>query len=157
MRHIESSVRIKSALPLEAAVIKQSLLTRLRAAFHVETVGEGVNQFSVAATGKATSYVFSLGVTLRTDDRGAGILIEGKNEVSLGMRVFYLLALLMVLGLTLLPLGGEEAKKQGDLILEAMFFLVVGGFIIYDMNKKMDEPQGIIDRLLKSVSDEFSS
>ena len=157
MRHIESSIRIKSAMPVEAAMIKQSLITRLRAAFHVETVSEGTGHFTVSATGKATSYVFSLGVTVRTDDRGASILIDGQNEVSLGMRVFYLLGLLMVLGLTLLPLGGDEAQKQGDLILEAMFFLVVGGFIIYDMNKKMDEPQGIIDRLLKSVSDEFSS
>jgi hypothetical protein len=156
MRHIESSVKISGGKPVEAAAVKYSLVQRLRNAFHVETVSEGVESFSVAATGKTTSYVFNLNVALKADAAGVRVIVDGGNEVSIATRIFYLLALMMVLGLTFCPVASDGEAGGSSMILEAMFFLVVGGFIIHDMNKKFDEPQVLLDRILKSVEVEFS-
>ena len=155
MKHIESSALIFTGKQVDPAAVKYSLVQRLRGAFHVETVGEGVEQFTVSAAGKTTSYVFSLNVTLKAEEKHVRILTDGSNEVSLGVRVFYVLSLLAVLALTLFPGAIESASSST--VLEAIFFLVVGGFIIHDMNKKFDEPQILVDRILKSVEAEFSA
>jgi hypothetical protein len=64
------------------------------------------------------------------------------------------LSLLSVLALSLFPSAFEDGKG-GGFMLEAIIFLVVGGFIIWDMNKKFEEPQQMLDRILKSVEAEF--
>lgn len=155
MKHIESSVFVPAKKPLDAATVKYSLVQRLRNAFHVETVGEGTENFSVSATAKSNGYVFNLNVAVKTDDAGARVLVDGGNEVSMGTKIFYVLSLLAVLAYTFFP-AMTQSEGDSNAILEAIFFLVVGGFIIYDMNKKFDEPQGLIDKILESVKVEFS-
>lgn len=155
MRHIESSILIPVKGIVDAAAVKYSLIQRLRNAFHVETVGEGNEAFAVSATGKTTSYVFNLNVVIRTEEGRVRIMADGGNEVAMATRIFYLLGMLMVIGLNFFP----STQERGDsvmLLLQAMFFLVVGGFIIYDMNKKFDEPQMLLDRILKSVETEYA-
>ena len=53
MKHIEASKRISTSESVDPSAVKYSLVQRLRGAFHVETVGEGVESFSVAAAGKS--------------------------------------------------------------------------------------------------------
>lgn len=153
MRHVESSIKVETPRPVEASAIKYSLMQRMRSAFHVETVGDGVEAFSLNATSKATAYVFNLNVMIRCDDGRVRILIDGSNEISVATRIFYVLSLLLVLLLSLFPsvFSGEGTGFP----MVAMFFLVVGSFIIYDMNKKIEEPQAILDRILASVAAEF--
>jgi hypothetical protein len=151
MKHIESSVKITTTQFLEPAAVKACLMDKIKDAFHVETAGDGVENFVVNATGKSTSYVFSLNVRIKTESNKARIMISGSNEVSIATRIFYVVSLLLVLALSLFP--NEDATP--NMILVSIFFLVVGGFIIYDMNKKFEEPQQLIDLILKSVDAEL--
>lgn len=154
MKHIETSISFATQDKLETSTVKYSFVQRLRNAFHVETVGEGTENFAVSATSKATSYFFTLNVMIRSDHGRMRIVVDGGNEISLATRIFYVLSLLAVLALSFFPSGLDDAGVKG-MAIEAMFFLVVGGFIIYDINKKLEEPQQILDRILHSVNSEF--
>lgn len=151
MRHIEASAKIVTTTPIDAAAVKYSLVQRLKGAFHVETVGEGNENFSVVATGKATSYVFHLGVVIKCESDRIRVLIDGGNDISMGTKIFYVLSLLAVLGISFFP----GALGNSGLSVEAMGFLVVGGFIIYDTNRKTDEPQLLLERILRSLEAEY--
>lgn len=153
MRHIESSIKVETQKPIEASAVKYSLMQRLRSAFHIETVGDGVEAFSLNATSKATAYVFNLNMVIRCEENRIRIMADGSNEISLATRIFYVLSLLLVLLLSLLPSAFENSGSGFP--MEAIFFLVVGSFIIYDMNKKIEEPQMLLDRILASVAAEF--
>ncbi len=154
MRHIESSAKIVTTQLVDGSSVKYSLVQRLRAAFHIETVGEGTESFSISGTSKATSYVFNLNVMIKSEPNRVRVIVDGGNEVSIATCVFYVLSLLAVLALSLFP-GTSEDKGAGNVVLEAIFFLVVGGFIISDMNKKFEEPQQMLDRIMKSLEAEF--
>lgn len=156
MKHIETSVSFVTQDKLETSTVKYSFVQRLRNAFHVETVGEGTENFAVSATSKATSYFFTLNVMIRNDHGRMRLVVDGGNEISLATRIFYVLSLLAVLALSFFPGSLDDSGAKGGIAIEAMFFLVVGGFIIYDINKKLDEPQQILDRILQSVNSEFS-
>lgn len=155
MRHIEASAKITPTQPVDTSTVKYSFVQRLRGAFHVETVGDGNENFSVTATSKTTSYTFTLGIVLKTDPERIRMMIEGSNDVSMATKIFYILSVFVVLGLSLVPGALDPKGGNGALVMEAMFFLVAGGFIIYDYNKKMDEPQLFIERILRSIDAEF--
>lgn len=157
MKHIESSVKIITSHPVEASAVKYSLVQRLRNAFHIETVGDGMESFSVSGTSNATSYVFNINVILKNEPNRTRILLDGSNKISMTTNIFYILSLLAVLALSLFPNGIDDGstKSAGGIMMEAIFFLVVAGFIIWDMNKKFEEPQQMLDRILKSMEAEF--
>lgn len=154
MKHIESSAKIATQQPVEASAVKYSLVQRMRNAFHVETVGEGTESFSISGTSKATSYTFNLNVLIKSEPNRVRVIVDGQNDVSKATQIFYVLSLLAVLALSLFP-GAIEDGNTGGIALEAIFFLVVGGFIIWDMHKKFEEPQQMIDRIIRSVEAEF--
>ena len=155
MKHIEASKRIVTAELVDPSAVKYSLVQRLRGAFHVETVGEGVESFSVAAAGKTGTYGFALSVSLKSEKNRIRILIDGRNDIRMGTKVFYVLSLLMVLLLSLFSDSVEATSHASGVAMNAMFFLVIGGFIIYDHTKKMDEPEEILNQILDALDVEF--
>jgi hypothetical protein len=155
MKHLEASKKIVTEALVDPVSVKYSLVQRLRSAFHVETVGEGVESFSVSAASKTGAYAFTAGVSLKSEKTRIRILLEGQNNLRMGTRIFYVLSLLMVLILSLFPEAVDGARGGGGMAMNAMFFLVIGGFIIYDHSKKMDEPQAILDQILNSLEAEF--
>jgi hypothetical protein len=143
-----------TAAPADPAGVKYSLIQRLRGAFHVETVGEGVESFAVTATSKTSTYAVALNVSLKCEPTRIRILMDGHNEIKMVTKVFYVLSLFMVLVLSLFS-ETIESSRYGGIAMNAMFFLVIGGFIIYDHGKKLAEPQEILDHILESLEAEF--
>ena len=152
MRHIEVSKKIITSHTVDAAAVKYSLVQKLRNIFHIETVGEGMESFTITATSKLTSYLFQINVVLKCDSSRARIIIEGKNNIGMPARIFYILSLLLVLALGLFP---QVLAPPYGLAIDAAFFMIVGGFILYDFNRKLDEPQGLIERVLDALEVEF--
>ena len=152
MRHIEVSKKIITSSTVDAATVKYSLVQRFRNIFHIETVGEGLESFSVTARGKVTSYFFQVNVVLKCDSSRVRIIIEGKNDVGVPTKLFYVGSLLAVLALGLFP---QVLVPPYGYAIDAAFFMIVGGFIIYDFNRKLDEPQGFIERVLDTLEVEF--
>jgi hypothetical protein len=155
MRHIEASKKIVTPGAVEASSVKYSFVQRMRNAFNVETVGEGVESFAITASSKMSTYGFSLNVSLKSEPQRVRILIDGQNELKVATQVFYVVSLLLVLILSLLPEGAGETARISSVAMNAIFFLVIGGFTIYDYGKKMDEPEAIIKAILNSIEAEF--
>jgi hypothetical protein len=154
MKHIEASKKIIIAGDTEVSQVKYSLMQRMRGAFNVETVGEGTESFSVTAIGKTGAYGFTLGIALKSDRGRIRILVDGQNALRFGTKIFYVTSLLLILLLSIFQDSLSNAPSN-NIAMNAMFFLVIGGFIIFDHSKKMDEPQIIIEQILNSVEAEF--
>lgn len=156
MKHIESSRLIKLAGAVEPSSIKYSLVERLRGAFHVETVGEGVENFTVTVTGRNIPCHCTLNVLLKTDGHRARIVIDGEAEINAMTKVFYALGILALLILGLFP--GSTIKTSGTgTATDVLVFLFLGVFILHDINKKVAEPEYLVDRILRAVEAEFGA
>jgi hypothetical protein len=153
MKHIEVSKKITTAQTVDASAVKYSLVQRMKNVFHVETIGEGVENFAVSATGKETSYIFDLNVVIKCDSTRARIIVDGKNRVSLATRAFYIFSLLAILALGLKP--GLLGPAPYNYAIDAMFFLVVGAIITHDYNSKLEEPQKMLGQILDTLEVEF--
>lgn len=153
MRHIEASKKIITKGTPDAAGVKYSFVQRMRNAFNVETVGEGVESFSVTAISKMSTYGFALNVSLKCEEGRARLLIDGQTELKMGTKIFYVVSLLLVLVLSLFP--DKSAASQSSIVMNAIFFLVIGSFTIYDYGQKMGEAKVIIDDVLNSLEAEF--
>jgi hypothetical protein len=155
MKHIEASQLIRLTKEIDAGSIKYSLVERLRGAFHVETVGEGVENFVMTAEGKYVPCTCSFSVLLKTEDQRARIIIDGSASICGSTKILYTLGFLALLVLGLFP-GTINTTGMGGAI-DFMVFLFLGAFLVLDLNKKLSEPQELIDRILKAVDTEFGS
>lgn len=155
MKHIEASKLVKLASDIEPAVIKHSFVERLRGAFHIETVGEGNEHFTMTGTGKNVPCTCSFNVVLRTDKTHARIIVDGETEISASTKMLYVLGFLALPVLGLLP--GTNIKSGGGSAIDLMVFLFLGVFILYDVSRKLAEPEILIDRILQAVATEFGA
>lgn len=153
MKHIETSKLVVLPHSVETAVIKKSLVERMRGAFHVETVGEGVESFSLAMMAKEIPCRCVLDVLVKTDGARARIMISGKVALNSSAKVFYALGILALLVLGLFP-GLISTSGSGG-ALDFLVFLFLGIFILYDTHKKQAEAEILLDRILSSVQTEF--
>lgn len=155
MKHIESSKLINLSGVTEASAIKYSLVERMRGIFHIETVGEGIENFTLTAIGKDIPCHCVFNVLLKTDGRYARIIVDGGAEISATTKIFYTLGVLALLVLGLFP-GTINTSGHGT-AADLMVFLFLGVFILYDMNKKLAEPESLLDRVLRAVATEFGT
>jgi hypothetical protein len=155
MKHIESSKLIHLAENVEASAVKYSLVERLRGVFHIETVGEGVENFSLTAAGKDIPCHCFFNVFLKTDAKYARVIVDGSAEINAPTKILYTLGVLALLVLGLFP-GTINTTGKGSAI-DLMVFLFLGIAIIYDMNKKLAEPEAMLDRVLRALATEFGS
>lgn len=155
MRYIEASRMITLANPAESYAVRQWLVERLRGPFHLETVGEGVENFRIDMTGKFISCRCLLDVILKTDGQRARIAISGVATISASAKIAYSLGIMALLVLGLFP-GTINTTGKGTAI-DFLVFLFIGIFILYDIGKKLAEPEAILDRILGSVAAEFGA
>jgi len=156
MKHIESSKIIRFSSPVEASVIKYSLVERLREAFHVETVGDGVENFSMTMTGKGTPYRCALDVIIKADAARGRIIVSGATAINASTKIFYALGILALLVLGLFP-GTINTSGKGSGAVDFLVFLFLGAFVIFDMNRKVAELEALLDRVLGAVETEFGA
>jgi len=155
MKHIESSRLINLSGAAGAAAIKYSLVERLRGAFHIETVGEGAEKFTLTAVGKDIPCHCKLNVLLKTDSQRARLIIDGGADINASTKIFYILGVLALLVLGLFP-GTINTTGRGS-ALDFLAFMFLGMFVLYDMNKKLAEPEKLLDRILGAVATEFGA
>lgn len=154
MKHIESSQLIALAAPMEVSAIKYSLVERLRSAFHVETVGEGVENFSVSMTGKGSPCRCQFNVILKTEAARARVMVNGAVTINPYTKIMYALGILALVVLGLFP-GTINTSGQGSGATDFLVFLFLGAFVLFDMNKKMSEVEDLLDRVLRALNAEF--
>jgi hypothetical protein len=157
MKHLESSKLINLATDTEAAVIKYSFVERLRGAFHVETVGDGVENFVVNAIGKDVPCKCIFNVLLKTENKRARLIVDGNVGISASTKILYTLGFLALLVLGLFPESTMLKTTYKGSAMDFMVFLFLGAFLVFDMNKKVAEPEEIIDRILNAVATEFGT
>lgn len=156
MKHIECSQLIPLASPLETSTIKYSLVERLRASFHVETVGEGTENFDVNMMGKDSPCRCKLSIILKTDASRARVIVSGVATISPYTKIMYALGILALLVLGLFP-GTINTSGQGSGATDFLVFLFLGAYVLFDMNKKIAELENLLERVLKALSTEFSA
>ena len=155
MKHIESSKLINLSGTVETAAIKNSLVERMRNIFHVETVGEGTEKFTLTAIGKNIPCHCVFNVVLKTDEKHARLIVDGGAEITAAAKILYTLGVLALLVLGLFP-GTINTTGHGS-ATDLMVFLFLGIFILYDMNKKLAEPEQLLDRVIHAVATEFGA
>src|SRR5262249_205596 len=137
------------------SVIKHSLVERLRSVFHIETVGESTENFTLTGAGKDVPCHCVLNVLLKADSSHARLIIDGSAKVNALTKILYVMSVLVLLVLG--QFHGSLNTTGGGSALDLMVFLFLGIFILHDMNKKLAEPQMLLDRILRSLTTEFGS
>ena len=116
-------------------------------------MGEGNENFKVTALGKDTPYHCMFNVVLKAGDKRGRVIIDGGAEINSSTKVFYALGVLALLILGLFP-GTINTTGHGS-ALDFLAFLFLGAYVISDINKKLGEPQILIDRILNAIEAEF--
>ncbi len=160
MTHIEASQKIATTKKIDLAEVKYALTQRIRGAFHVETVGDGKDNFTIVAGRKSSLfggmlYSFQLNVILKADTKHARVIVNGNAEITQSARILYVAGIFLVLILGLFPGSIETGANGGP--LDTIVILMIGAFLIYDINQKLVEPQKYIEKILKSLDVEFGN
>jgi len=155
MKHIESSKLINLSGTVETAAIKNSLVERMRNIFHVETVGEGTEKFTLTAIGKNIPCHCVFNVVLKTDEKHARLIVDGGAAITAPTKILYTLGVLALLVLG--QFHGIINTSGGGSAMDLMVFLFLGIFVVYDINRKLAEPEQLLDRVLRAVDTEFSA
>ena len=158
MQIIANSKYFKAQKDVTLPQVKQSIIEKLRHSFHVETVGEGVDAFTLNLGGRrkfagATLCHMSLNMSLAQDKNTVRLQMNGHVTVTNSAKLMYALGVLMVLIIGLFP-GSIDTSGDGG-PLDALIFLLIGGFIMYDMNQKLAEMEKLLSDMLTQVETEF--
>ena len=158
MHIISHSSHFKTQDDLALARIKQSILTKMRHSFHVETVGDAVDTFTITAGGRrkfagAVVCGMKLHMTIAQDDGCARIQMNGVVDITNSAKLMYCLGVLMVLLIGLFPGSIDTSSNGGP--LDALVFLVIGGFIVCDVTQKLRETETLLANALAQVKTEF--
>jgi len=155
MKHIESSRLITLSGTVEAAAIKNSLIERLQNIFHIETVGDNAEKFTMTAIGKDIPCQCVFNVMLKADGKYARLIVDGGTKINTPTKIFYVLGVLALLVLG--QFHGSLNTSSGASAQDLMVFLFLGIFIIYDINRKLAEPGQLLDRILGALATEFGA
>lgn len=156
MKHIEASRKIALSRAVDTEELKKSLVNCIENAINVDRVGEADDHFQITGTtGSPASMTrhakVNLNVKLNVDtkDKTARIIISGYAQAARSMTIFYCLAFVLLLFVGLLP-GFVETNTSSNAI-DALFFLIFGIFIVYDINTKLNLTREYLETALDSL------
>ncbi len=158
MKYIEVSRKINLEKKVTPADLKKALVDRLDKIIEIENVSDGEIEFKVTGTTGAPSSItrharIELDVEIHFENKLARIIISGSARAARSMSLFYCFLFLMFLLVGLLPGSIESGPDSGP--IDVLVFLIFGIFIIYDINKKLEEPKGVLEAALQSLDTEF--
>lgn len=159
MKHIEVSKKIELVKSIENADVKNALIERLEKTFEIETVSDGLEQFKITATtGPLTGITrharVNLDVSIHTEKDVLKILISGYSKTAKSLVLLYLFFLMILLLVGLLP-GSIETSGDDSGAMDMLVFMLFGGYIIFDSNKKLTEPSEFLNVALNSIDTKF--
>lgn len=155
MKHIESSKLINLSNAVETVAIKNSLIERMRNIFHVETVGENTEKFTLTAVGKDIPCHCVFNILLKTDPKHARVIVNGGARITAPTKILYTLGVLALLVLG--QFHGIINTSSSGSAMDLLVFLFLGIFVLYDINRKLSEPEYILDRVLQAIATEFGA
>ena len=159
MRYIEVSKKITLTKEANREEIAQAFLDRLRRAFLVETLEETDSGFHLIGTAGSNLKKFvrhshvDLTVDISKNQETIRVLAHGHTRTARSLMVSYTILFFLVVIAGLLPgsieTGGESSGS------DALVFMILGIFVLYDIYKKIAEPKEHLQAALDSLDVEF--
>ncbi|MFN3826066.1 MAG: hypothetical protein ACK4NR_00400 [Micavibrio sp.] len=159
MKHIEVSRKIVLSKEVSSDDLKKAFLERLERAVEIENIKGGAEHFHVSGTTGAPvsmtrSARLDLDVTIAMDQGTARILIDGYVRTAMSLTMLYGALFFVLLCVGLLP-GFVDTSIDGD-AADALVFVLIGMFLVYDINRRLEEPREYLNQTLDSLNTLFS-
>lgn len=154
MKYIEVSRKIEGHSDAQVGDVKELLIDKLDRIIDIENVTENLEKFKVVGTtgtpsGFSRHSRIDLDVEIIKQDRTFKILIAGQTRIATSLAITYMLLVIAVLVIGLLPGSIESGEDSGA--ADALVFLFIGMYIIFDMKSKQEEPKGMLEDVLQSL------
>ncbi len=161
MKHIEVSRKIILARAVPPEDLKTALVDSLVKTTDLETVTDGIDSFTVkGTTGSPASITrharigFDVSIAYNEKDKIARIIISGYAKAARSLVVLYSFAFFLLLMVGLLP-GFIETSAETSGAIDALFFLIFGIFIVFDVNNKLMTTREYLETALDSLDTTF--
>lgn len=161
MKHIEASRKIELSKDVTAGILRDAMIEHLERFIEVESITEGDSRFKIKGTTGAPTGItrharVDLDVTINCEskDKIARILISGYARPARSLTIMYSFAFLLLLLVGLLP-GFYETSQEDSGAVDALFFLIFGIFIIFDVNSKLSITKDHLETTLESLDTTF--
>ncbi len=158
MKHIEVSKKIELAKPSTPEDLKKILMNHLEKTIDVETVTDGDSHFKFKGTTGAPASMtrhsrveFDVSINYQKEDGLARIIISGHARAARSLVLLYSMAFFLLLLVGLLP-GFYETSQEESGAIDALFFLIFGIFIVYDVNSKLALTKEHLETALQSFN-----
>lgn len=159
MKHLEVSRKILLAKDVSTDDLKKALLERLERSIEIENIKGSAESFHIAGTTGAPvsmtrSARLDLDVTIALEQGAVRILVDGYVRTALSLTILYGALFFVLLCVGLLP-GFVDTSIDGD-AADALVFVLIGMFLVYDINRRLVEPQEYVAQALESLNTLFS-
>jgi len=159
MKHLAVSRKIELKKEATLQNVRELLIERLEKTIEIKSISDGDSEFTLnGTTGSPASMTrhakLDLNVTIKMDKNVARILISGYARVAFSLILLYMFLFSIILLVGLLP-GFISTNADESDALDALFFLILGIFVMFDVNKKLSEPKDDIEAALESLDTTF--
>lgn len=161
MKHIEVSKRIDLEKVVPTSDLKKALVGNLERTLEIETISDHETDFKVkGTTGSPASITrharLELDITIDHEEKEkvARIIISGHARAARSLVILYCFAFFMLLLVGLLP-GFYETSQENSGAIDALFFLIFGIFIVFDVNNKLSVTKEHLESALESLDTTF--
>lgn len=159
MKHLAASRKIELKKEATLGQIRELLIERLEKTVDITHITEGDTEFTISGTtGSPASMTrfakLDLNITIKMEKDVARILISGYSRVAFSMVLLYMFLFGIILLVGLLP-GFVSTNAESSSALDALFFLILGIFVMYDVNKKLADPKENLEAALESIDTTF--
>lgn len=161
MKHIEASKKIRLERSAEPADLKKALVSHLEKTIDIETQSGDDRRFRITGTtGSPASITRHARVDLTADIdydskvNVARIIISGHARAARSLTLLYCFAFFILLLVGLLP-GFYETSQEDSGAIDALFFLIFGIFIVFDVNNKLSVTRDHLEAALDSLDTTF--
>lgn len=159
MKHLAASKKIELKRKASAADLRAALVESLEDSLEISSISDGDAEFTLTGTTGSPASIsryakLDLKVSIKVDDETARILVSGYSRVAPSLTFLYLFLFIAILLVGLLP-GFVETDADKSNAIDALFFLILGIFVIFDVNKKLAEPKEDLDASLEALNTLF--
>lgn len=158
MKHIEISRKITLGRDVTAEELKKAMLGRLEHTIEIQGVKGGAEQFHISgSTGAPVSMTryaqMDLDVIIMVEGHTARLLVNGYVRTATSLMLLYSILFFILLCVGLLP-GFVDTSIDGD-AADALVFVLIGMFLIHDINRRLAEPQEQLEAVFDSLNTLF--
>ena len=161
MKHIEVSRKLELDRAVSASELKKALIENLEKTTEIETVSDSDTMFKVkGTTGSPASITrharIDMDISIDADEKEkvARIIISGYARAARSLVILYSFAFFALLLVGLLP-GFIETSAENSGAIDALFFLIFGIFIVFDVNNKLSVTKEHFETALDSIDTAF--